>query len=326
MSVSVPVGLWPMKRYRDYNTYLKEIFGERVQKIAIDAGLGCPNRDGTISKTGCIFCDGRGSGTGKWIHQRMTIGEQVQQGRIFLARRYKAKKFIAYFQSFSNTYASVPTLKTLYDAALGFEDVVGLSVSTRPDCLNNEILALLAAYQTNHLVWLELGLQSAHDETLRRISRGHDAACFENAVLKAREYGLNICAHIILGLPGENRTMMLETADCLRRLPIQGLKIHLLYVIKGTPLAKLYQDGALHCLGRMEYAHLVVDFLERTPSDRVIQRLTGDPEPSELVAPPWALEKSKNLNLIKQILKSRNTWQGKRVGGRPPNRQTCSDF
>jgi radical SAM protein (TIGR01212 family) len=300
-----------LQRYRDFNTYLRDIFGERVQKISLDAGLGCPNRDGTISSRGCIYCDGRGSGTGAWINRGLSIDEQIAAAREHIQRRYGAKKFIAYFQSFTNTYAPVSQLKTLYDQALSHRDMVGLSVATRPDCVGEEELDLLRSYQKGHLVWVELGLQSAHDATLRKINRGHDVACFERGVLLANDFGLNVCAHIILGLPGEDRAMMLETARFLSRLPVQGVKIHLLYVVKGTELETLYENGEFSCLAREEYVEMVVDFLELLVPDMVVQRLTGDPVRSELVAPSWAKEKSKNLDLVREALERRNTWQGR---------------
>ncbi len=303
------------KRYRDYNGYLREIFGERVQKISLDAGLGCPNRDGTLSRKGCIFCDALGSGTGALIRHGISIEEQIDRARRALKRRYKADKFIAYFQSFTNTYASVVKLKALYDAALAPRDIVGLSIATRPDCVDHETLSLLASYQERHLVWLEYGLQSAHDQTLRRINRGHDVATFERAVLMTRNAGLNICAHIILGLPGENREMMIETARFIAGLPIQGVKIHLLYVVEGTPLAHLYRKGGLRCLEQEEYVSLVVDFLELLPSHMVIQRLTGDPGRSKLVAPAWAVEKNTTLNLIRECMEKEDKWQGRLYNG-----------
>jgi uncharacterized protein len=301
-----------MKRYCDYNSYLREIFGERVQKISLDAGLGCPNRDGTLSRKGCIFCDQRGAGTGALINYGLSIDQQIVHAREFIQKRYGAKKFIAYFQSFTNTYAPLPRLKMLYNQALTQDDMVGLSVATRPDCVDRDILELLGSYQRDYLVWIEYGLQSAHNRTLDRINRGHDVECFKRSVFMANEYGLNICAHIILGLPGENREMMLQTAHFLSGLPIHGVKIHLLYVVKGTLLAELYRKNEVLCLGQKEYVDLVVDFLELLPPNMVIQRLTGDPGRSELVAPSWAKDKSKNLKLIQETLKRRNTWQGRR--------------
>jgi radical SAM protein (TIGR01212 family) len=314
-----------VNRYRDFNGYLREIFGERVQKIPLDAGLTCPNRDGTISGEGCIFCDGRGSGTGAMINEGLSIDEQMVRGRQFAEKRYGAKKFIAYFQSFTNTYAPLERLKDLYDQALKHPGVVGLSVATRPDCVGDDVLELLSTYRKDHLVWIEYGLQSAHDVTLSKINRGHDVACFERGVRMADKQGLNVCTHIILGLPGESRDMMLETARFLSVLPIKGVKIHLLYVVKGTPLASLYQKKTLsspkkktlsspkknfQCLERDVYIERVVDVLERLRPDIIIHRLTGDPVGEELVAPLWAKQKTENLNLIRKRLEERDTWQG----------------
>ena len=300
-----------MKRYRDFNSYLREIFGERVQKISLDVGLNCPNRDGTISDKGCIYCDIRGSGTGAMIRRGLSIDAQIMESRRYLERRYGAKKFIPYFQSFTNTYAPLSQLKEFYDQALNHPDMVGLSVATRPDCVNKDVLRLLSSYQERHLVWVEYGLQSAHDITLSRINRGHDVACYKRSVHMAKEYGLNVCAHIILGLPGETRQMMLQTALFLGGLPIDGVKIHLLYVVKGTPLATLYERGEYRCLERDEYVELVVDVLELLPPSIVIQRLTGDPIGVDLVAPLWAKHKSENLKRIRERLEERDTWQGK---------------
>jgi radical SAM protein (TIGR01212 family) len=301
-----------LDKYRDFNGYLREIFGERVQKISLDAGLSCPNRDGTISDKGCIYCDPRGSGTGALINQGLSIHEQVVQARKFIQQRYGAKKYIAYFQSFTNTYAPVPQLKKLYDRALNHQGMVGLSIATRPDCVNHDTLKLLNSYQKDYLVWLEVGLQSAHDITLSKINRGHDVACFERSVYMANDYGLNMCAHIILGLPGETCEMMLQTALFLAHLPVKGVKIHMLYIVRDTPLAALYEKGDYECLERDEYVELVVDFLELLPPTVVIQRLTGDPIRSELVAPSWARDKSKNLTSIRKRLEERDTWQGKK--------------
>jgi radical SAM protein (TIGR01212 family) len=310
-TICIPKGTVSVKRYRDFNSYLREIFGERVQKIALDAGLSCPNRDGTISDKGCIYCDSRGSGTGAMISHGLSITAQIEKSREYLGRRYGAKKFMPYFQSFTNTYAPLSQLKKFYDQALERPDMVGLSVATRPDCVTKEILELLGSYQKDHLVWIEYGLQSAHDITLSRINRGHDVACFEQSVHMAKEFGLNVCAHIILGLPGETRDMMLETAWFLGRLPIDGVKTHLLYIVKGTPLAMLYEKGEHQCLEKEAYVDLVVDVLECLPSDMVIQRLTGDAAEAELMAPLWAKHKSDTLERIRRRLEERDTWQGR---------------
>lgn len=297
------------KRYTDFNSYLRSIFGCRVQKITLDAELGCPNRDGTISSAGCIYCNMKGSGTGAHALGK-SIEHQVAEAKQALFRRYKAEKFIAYFQSYTNTYAPVSKLKDLYDRALAFDGMAGLSVGTRPDCVDDEKLDLLAGYTDRYLVWVEYGLQSAHDDTLRRINRGHDFAAFEKAVHASRKRAINVCAHVILGLPGETDRQMMETAETLSAMDINGVKIHLLYVVKDTALDRLYRQGGYTCLSREKYVDLVCGFLARLRKDIVIQRLTGDPHPGELAAPQWANEKSKTLERINKTLEKRDLYQG----------------
>lgn len=297
------------KRYNDLNTYLRSLFECRVQKITVDAGLSCPNRDGRVSTGGCIFCNARGSGTG--AHTRgLTITDQLLQGKKYLARRYKAKKFLAYFQSFSNTYAPIDKLQKLYDEALAVEDIVGLSIGTRPDCVDLPVLELLQDYAGHHLIWIEYGLQSASDKTLELINRGHDVQCFKDAVRATLNRGIKICAHVILGLPGETRSDILQTARTISDLGIDGVKLHLLYVVKGTPLEALYRQGDYRCLEQQAYIDLVCDFLERIPPEMVIQRLTGDPHPEELVAPQWSREKTETIRKINETLERRDSWQG----------------
>ena len=297
------------KRYNDLNTYFQSIFGCRVQKISIDAGLTCPNRDGRISTGGCIYCNARGSGTGAF-NKGLSLTDQLLQGKTFLSRRYKAKKFIAYFQSFSNTYAPLEVLKSLYEEALAVEDIVGLAVGTRPDCVHEPVLDLLQAYTPNYLVWMEYGLQSASDMTLELINRGHDVQCFKDAIKKTLNRGIKICVHVILGLPNESRGDMLHTAETVANLGIDGIKLHLLYVVKGTLLETYHRQGKYKCLEQQEYVDLVCDFIERIPSHMVIQRLTGDPHPKELVAPAWALKKSETLVKIRNTLEKRDSRQG----------------
>lgn len=301
------------KRYRDFNTYLRERFGCRVQKITLDAGFSCPNRDGSLSSKGCLFCNPRGSGTGAYL-KGVSIRDQVEAGRKNLSRRYGAKKFIAYFQAFTNTYGPVEHLKAVYDEALAAADMVGLSVGTRPDCVNDDVLDLLQGYLGTHLVWVEYGLQSAHDPTLSRINRGHDFACFKKAVARTRERGIAVCAHVILGLPGEDRSHMMKTADALAACGVDGVKIHLLYVVKGTAMEALFEKRAYVPLSQEAYIALVSDFLERLPPHVVIQRLTGDPHPGELVAPRWCLDKAGTLSGIRRTLEKRDSWQGKFYG------------
>jgi radical SAM protein (TIGR01212 family) len=299
------------ERYRDFNTHLRALFGCRVQKISVDAGLTCPNRDGRVGTGGCIYCNARGSGTG--AHGRgLSVTEQLQQGKAALVRRYKARKFLAYFQSFCNTYAPLETLRRLYAEALDVPDIVGLAIGTRPDCVDTGVLELLEELARGHLIWIEYGLQSAHDTTLARLNRGHTFGRFAKAVAATRQRGIRICTHVILGLPGETRNQMLATADAVAALGIDGIKLHLLYVVRGTPLEALYRAGRYTCLEQAAYVDLICDFLERLPPEMVIQRLTGDPHPEELVAPRWSLKKSETRALIQAALAQRDAWQGKR--------------
>jgi radical SAM protein (TIGR01212 family) len=290
----------------DFNTHLRERFGCRVQKITVDAGLTCPNRDGTKSYGGCIFCGAKGSGTGAARHN-VSIKEQISQGKAFAVKRYKAKKFLAYFQSFSNTYAPCSTLRRLYDEALSDPDIVGLCIGTRPDCIDEEKSDMIATYTSDYLVWLEYGLQSMHNKTLKRINRGHTFEDFVSAVRLTQGKGIYICTHVILGLPGESRKDIMETAQALTELQIDGIKIHSLYILEGTPMAALYRQGGYNCLSQQEYVELVVDFLSLLQPNIIIHRLTGDPERSLLVAPPWALQKQETLNRIYCALKKRQS-------------------
>ncbi len=297
------------KRYNDLNTYFRRIFKERVQKITVDAGFTCPNRDGTVSTGGCIFCNASGSGTGAYKNG-ISITDQILAGKKAMARRYKARLFLAYFQAFSNTYASPKMLDALYQEALSVDGVVGLSIGTRPDCVNESILNLLENFAKKYLIWVEYGLQSINDGTLNLINRGHDFRCFEDAVSLTKNRGIKICAHIILGLPGENKNDMLASARILSQMGIDGIKLHLLYVIKGTKLETMYDKGQYRCLEQKEYVDTICDYLELLPQEMIIQRLTGDPHPEELVAPEWAFKKSETLLMINETLKKRDSKQG----------------
>jgi radical SAM protein (TIGR01212 family) len=295
--------------YHTFGEYLYNLFGCRVQKVSLDAGLTCPNRDGRKGVGGCIYCDRRGSGTGNYSHTP-SIRDQLQKGMAFLRRRYGAEKFIAYFQSFSNTYAPPAVLKGLYEEALSVEGVVGLAVGTRPDCVTPKILDLLAGFQERYLVWLEYGLQSFVPLTLERINRGHTVEDFLKAVAETRKRAIPVCVHVILGLPGEGLKECLYTADRLGEVDIQGLKIHSLYIHRGTVLEKWYEEGKYRPLDQEEYVEWVCRFLERCPPEWIIQRLTGDPDPKELVAPLWALKKQETLQMIHNRLKETGRYQG----------------
>jgi len=297
-------------RHTDFNTWLRNRFGGRVQKITVDAGMSCPNRDGTLSTKGCIFCNARGSGTGAY-KKGLTVSEQLCNGKVRLGKRYKAKKFIAYFQSYSNTYAPIEKLSALYGEALAVDDIVGLSIGTRPDCINESILTLLQEYAQNYMIWLEYGIQSIHNKTLTFINRGHNLRCFEDAMEKSKNRGIKICAHVILGLPYENWQDMMDTAKAMANLEVDGIKIHLLYVVKGTPLAHLYNTHQYKCLEKRQYIDIVCDFLERLPPKIVIQRMTGEPHAAELIAPLWSLnKKAEMLSLINEEMEKRDSWQG----------------
>jgi radical SAM protein (TIGR01212 family) len=298
--------------YTDLNSVLRARFGCRVHKITIDAGFTCPNRDGARGTGGCVYCNSRGSGTG--ASGRASIAEQLREAQPFLRNRYKAEKFIAYFQAFSNTYAPLEVLRARYEEALSVEDIVGLSIGTRPDCVPDGTLDLLAEFGDRTWLSLEYGLQSIHDRTLARINRGHTAAEFRDAVRRARTRGIDLCVHVILGLPGESREDMLETARALAGMDIGGIKIHLQYVVRGTPLHRWYERGEYRCLERGEYVDVLCEFLALLPKEMVIHRLTGDPHRDELVAPSWAMEKETTWRLILETLAGRDLWQGKDRG------------
>ncbi len=304
------------KRYRVFSQQLKQTFGGRVHKISVDAGFSCPNRGHTRQGSGCLFCDPGGSGA-VGIDRGFPVPEQIERGKEVMVRKYKATRFIAYFQPFSNTNAPVARLRSLYDQALSVDGVVGLAVGTRPDCLPPEVLDLLAEYHRRTDFWLEIGLQSIHDATLTFLRRGHDYATFLRAFQGARARGIRVCVHVILGLPGETREQMLACADEMARLRVDGIKIHLLHVLKGTPLGDLYQQGGVRILEQEEYVSLVVDFLERLHPDTSIHRLTGDGPRSLLLAPLWSLNKWEVLNAIDVELEKRGSRQGSACLGLP---------
>ena len=297
------------KRYNAFSDELKRVFGCRVQRISVDAGFGCPNRDGSLDTEGCIFCGGHGSGS-HGIPRNLSIAGQVEDGKEIMRRKYKAQRFIAYFQAYSNTYAPVEQLRALYAEALSVSDVVGLIVATRPDCLSEEVLDYLHELSRQTYLWLELGMQSIHDRSLKLINRRHDHASSVDAIQRARSRRIRVCAHVILGLPGETRDEMLAMAGELNCLGVDGVKLHLLHVMRGTRLAEMYERGEVQVLERDEYAGLVCDFLERLDPRILVHRLTGDGGHDDLVAPLWSLKKFEILNLIDGELNRRGTRQG----------------
>jgi radical SAM protein (TIGR01212 family) len=299
------------KRYHPFSEELKRVFGCRVHRISIDAGFTCPNRDGTVGRDGCVFCSDRGAGS-FGIARGLSIAGQLEHGKEIMVRKYKAKKFIAYFQSYSNTYAAPEQLRTLYDEALAQPDIVGLIVGTRPDCLPPETIELLAEYSRRTYFWLELGLQSPHDKTLQTIGRGHDSATFFEAAARVKTAGLRLCVHVILGLPGESREEMLASAGMLNALGIDGIKIHLLHVNRNTRLNDHYQSGTVGLLEKDEYVALVCDYLELLDPRIFVQRMTGDGG-KDLVAPLWSAAKFETLNAIDDELERRGTRQGAKL-------------
>lgn len=302
----------PAKRYNPISEELKRVFGCRVQRISIDAGFSCPNRDGLLDSEGCIFCGGGGSGAYS-IRRDLSAAGQIEDGKEVMRRKYKAQRFIAYFQAYSNTYAPLEQLRALYAEALSVSDVVGLIVATRPDCLSDEILDYLQELSRQTYLWLELGVQSILDRSLKLINRRHDHASSVDAIQRAASRGLRVCAHVMLGLPGETREEMLAMPGELNRLGVDGVKLHLLHVMKGTRLAEMYERGEVRVLERDEYAGLVCDFLERLDPRILIHRLTGDGGHDNLVAPLWSLKKFEILNLIDAELERRGTRQGSSI-------------
>ncbi len=304
-------------RYLDLSTFFGQRFGFRVHKIPIDAGFTCPNRDGTISTEGCIYCDARGSGTGAW-RRGLGVADQILGGMGSLRRRYKAKGFLAYFQAFTNTYAPLDRLRDLYEEALSIPGVLGLCIGTRPDCLDESILDLLQSYIPRWMVWLELGLQSANDDTLRRINRGHDYDTFCRAVRDAAGRGILLCAHLIVGLPGEGIEEIRSTAIRISSLPLHGVKLHCLYIVHGTALERMYSQGLYEPWDMGRYVEAVCDILERIPPRWAVHRLTADPPRDSLVSPLWTLHKQEVIAAIRHRLEVRDTWQGRLLGCRGP--------
>ncbi|MFQ5881000.1 MAG: TIGR01212 family radical SAM protein [Candidatus Methylomirabilales bacterium] len=297
------------KRYTDLRSFLQRRFGCRVHKITLDAGFTCPNLDGTKAVGGCIFCR---QGSGHSTVGTLNIRRQLERGKVYLRQRQKAEKFLAYFQRYTNTYASPETLSRLYDEVLTVEEIVGLVVGTRPDCVPNSVLDLLEEYARHTYISIEYGLQSIHDRTLARVNRAHGSAEFIDAVHRTAGRGIHTCVHVMLGLPGETKEDMLATAKAIAALPIDGIKVHLTYVLTQTVLGEMYLRGEYRPMEMQEYVETVCDFLELLPPSMVIHRLTGDPPRDLLLAPQWALNKWEVLNAIQAELAHRDSFQGRK--------------
>jgi radical SAM protein (TIGR01212 family) len=302
--------LWAGKRYNGFNHVLKQTFDARVYKIGLRLDFTCPNRDGTVAVGGCIYCN-NASHTPEAYRPRTGVTEQLRQGADAVRHRHRAEKFIAYFQSYTNTYDSAAKLEPLYREALAFPDIVGLAISTRPDCLPDDVLDLLAELSRRTYLWLELGLESIHDRTLQWVNRGHDLSAFISAVERCKARGLRICTHLIFGFPGESQADMLAAAPLLNRLAIDGVKLHNLHVIKNTALEKIYGAQPFEIFAQEEYVDLVCDFLERLDPAVIVHRLTGETYRALTVAPDWSVNKIGVHNAISRRLAARDTWQGR---------------
>ncbi|MDE6432847.1 MAG: TIGR01212 family radical SAM protein [Lachnospiraceae bacterium] len=290
--------------YYSLNQYLKDTFGEKVYKIALDGGFTCPNRDGTLGTGGCIFCSGAGSG--EFAENRMlSITEQIERGKKRVWQKIQDGKYIAYFQAFTNTYAPVEHLEQLYDEAVSHPDVVAVSVATRPDCLPDEVIRLLCKMNQKKPVWVELGLQTIHEKTARYIRRGYSLSVFDEAVKRLKEEGIIVIVHAILGLPEESREQMLETAEYIGKSGADGIKLQLLHVMKGTDLEKEYLAGKFDVLTMEEYVELVADCIARLPEHMVIHRMTGDGDKRILVAPLWSGDKKRVLNALTRAIRQK---------------------
>ena len=298
------------ERYYSLNRYLRETFGEKVYKLALDGGMTCPNRDGTLGTRGCIFCSAGGSGD--FAEGRCTsVSEQLQRAKDRIRSKTGAEKFIAYFQSYTNTYAPVESLESLFTEAISEPSVAALSIGTRPDCLPDQVVELLARLNRIKPVWVELGLQTIHEDTAQYIRRGYSLPVYEDALRRLKAAGLTVIVHVILGLPGESREMMLQTIDYLsgENRP-DGVKLQLLHVLEGTDLAADYRSGKFRTMEMDAYFDLLFACLQRLPQDMVIHRLTGDGPKRSLIAPLWTGDKKRVLNRMNRELKVRDIRQG----------------
>jgi radical SAM protein (TIGR01212 family) len=313
--MSLPISLqrcWRGKRFNSYNRILRDQFNARVYKIGLRLDFTCPNRDGKVAVGGCIYCN-NASHTPQDYQPRTSVTAQLERGALAVQRRHRAEKFIAYFQSYTNTYDSVSKLESLYREALKFPGVVGMSIATRPDCLGDDVLELLENLSSETYLWLEIGLESMYDHTLAWVNRGHGLADYLDAVARAKARRLRVCTHLILGFPGESRADILATPALFNRLGIDGVKLHNLHVIKNTPLEKFYRLGQVPLFSRDEYVSLTIDFLERLDPNIVVHRLSGETYRAITVAPDWSIDKIGVHNAIFHAMEERDTWQGKLV-------------
>jgi uncharacterized protein len=300
--------LWGEKPYYSLDYYLKQTFGSKTYKASLDAGFTCPNRDGTIGRGGCIFCS-RG-GSGEFAGSRaLSIREQIDS-QIQKLGPFHAKQYIAYYQAFTNTYADLDYLRRVYEPSFAHEKIAAVDIATRPDCVGEDVVALLAEYAKKKPVWVELGLQTIHEETAKYIRRGYERTCFEAALARLKAAQIPVVVHVILGLPGETKEMMLETIRYLNQAGIFGIKLQLLHVLENTDLADDYRAGNFQTLSMEEYVDLVVSCIGTLSPDIVIHRLTGDGPSEQLISPQWSRAKRSVLNCIHHELKKRGIYQG----------------
>ena len=303
------------RRFNAYSNYFMKQFGSRVQKISIDAGFSCPNRDGKISTGGCTFCSNAAFNP-SYCKPEKSVRQQIEEGIEFHKRRYRrADKYLAYFQPYSNTYKPLDALKEIYRQALEVPNIIGIVIGTRPDCIDEPLLHYLNEIQKTHYVMLEYGVESVYDETLKRVNRGHDFATAKRAIQRTAEHGIPCGGHFIFGLPGETKDMMLDAADLISQLPLTTVKFHQLQIFRGTKMAEEYlqHPDAFPLFDLEEYIDFVIDFAERLNPDIVIERFAGEVPPRYLVSEPWMkLRYDEVLRKIEQRMEERDTWQGKR--------------
>ena len=297
------------KRYHTWNYYLRNTFGEKIFKVSINAGFTCPNIDGKVAYGGCTYCSKEGSGDFAG-NPKDDLIKQFNDIKEMMLRKWPNAKYIGYFQAYTNTYAPLEVLKEKYETILAQDDVVGLSISTRPDCLEDDVLEYLAELNERTNLWVELGLQTIHDSTSKLINRGHDYKTFLEGVEILKSKNIKTVVHIINGLPGEDYNMMMETAKAVADLNVHGIKIHLLHVIKNTPMARMLEKNMMSLMTQDDYVNLVCDQLEILPPEMVIHRLTGDGKKEDLVGPLWSLKKWEVLNAIDDTMKARDSYQG----------------
>ena len=297
--------------YYSFNKYLREKFGERVHRISIDAGFNCPNIDGILSKEGCIYCDNKGFSV--YAGRTKNIKAQITESIEYYNKKSGIKKFIAYFQAFSNTYADIESLKEKYDIIRQFPEITGLFISTRPDCIDEEKIKLINSYKKEYLVWIEYGLQTTNNQALQTLNRNHTYEDFTRAVTLTRKYGINVGVHLILGLPWLTYEDTLQDAVLLSKLDIQGIKLHILHIFKDTKLYQMHKEKPISLPTQEEYIKIACDFLERIPDNMVILRLVSSANPKFLVAPLWMNDKNSVIDGIKKEFMRRKTKQGSLV-------------